>query len=65
MCIKVREFVRKFDALSQPVRLSYKQDHEFTTGVGGFATIVVIFLILIYLIPNILQIFLDPQYSLS
>ena len=52
MCLKIREFVRQFDFLAQPVRMSYKNESEFTTGIGGCLTITVVLSIFSYVITS-------------
>ena len=65
MCLKIREFLRQFDALAQPVRMSHKNESEFNTGIGGCLTIITMLSTLSYLIISSIQLFVDPNYALS
>ena len=52
--------------LYKPIQMSYKQEQEFTTALGGTVTAIIVLAVTIcYAIPGIISILNNPQYDQS
>lgn len=55
--------IRSFDSFSKPIIFTYKGEEEFTTTVGGIATIITSLLLFLYGGQQLLFLFLQPEFS--
>ena len=52
--------------LCKPIQMSYKQEEEFSTALGGTVTLIIVLgVVLGYAIPGIITILTNPQYDQS
>ena len=66
MCLKLKQFVQNFDVLSKPVQMSYNQETNFTTAIGGTVSLTIMLIILLgYTFPTIYFLFANPTFDLS
>ena len=63
MCNSCRKYTRRLDAFSQPVRMSYKSEFNFSSACGGCLTVSIALGIIAYLVPTIYKLFMDPEFT--
>ena len=55
-------WLANFDAFSRPIMLMYKGSESHNTNLGGFASIITFFLLIVYSAQQIPYLWIEPTY---